>query len=310
MEENKLIYVFILYLSYEKEKKEGMKMPYKVYCYTGKNGKKYVGQTCQSIARRAEGGHGYCKNNNSVFGQAIKKYGFDFFDVEILKDNLETKSEADYWEQYYIKTLNTLVQNGQGYNIVLGGGGSPLYDYENIYELWKEGFTVGEIRETLKCGVGVVQTALDFYNVDPEERRLRALLKRTSKMVYQYDLQGNYIASYLSLAEAERATKIPHSSIGDIAKNNGTQGQAGGYQWSFEYYDKITPYKKALNGRARTVYKCDNNNIILQEFETVKSAAESVGSAPSALRASLKASHRFKNFYWWYADEWKEKYEK
>ena len=94
MEENKLIYVFILYLSYEKEKKEGMKMPYKVYCYTGKNGKKYVGQTCQSIARRAEGGHGYCKNNNSVFGQAIKKYGFDFFDVEILKDNLERRIEA------------------------------------------------------------------------------------------------------------------------------------------------------------------------------------------------------------------------
>lgn len=283
-------------------------MSYKVYCYTGQNGKKYVGQTGQSIAKRAENGKGYYKNNNSVFGQAIKKYGFDFFDVEILKDNLQTKQEADYWEQYYIKILDTLVKNGKGYNIVLGGGGTALYDYEQLYKLWLEGFTVGEIKESFKCSIRVVQAALDFYNVDPEERKIRALLKRSSKKVYQYDLDGNYITSYLSVAEAERATNIPHSSIGDIAKNNGLKGQAGGYQWSYEYYDSILPYKKALNGRARAVYKCNENNIILEKFDTVKSAAESVGSKPAALRSTLHTSHKFKNCYWWYADEWDIQY--
>lgn len=278
-------------------------MSYKVYCYTGKNNKKYVGQTCQSIARRAENGHGYTKNNNSVFGRAIQKYGFDFFDVEILKDNLETKEEADYWEQYYIEKLDTLVKNGHGYNIVLGGGGSQLYDYEELYNLWREGFTVGEIKEIFSCSVKVIQAALDCYNISPEERRLRALLKRSSKKVYQYDLQGIFIKEYASTMEAERMTGIPHSSIGEIAKHNGTFGQTGNYQWSYEYYDKIEPYKKALNGRARAVYKCDKDKNILEKFDTVKAAAESVGSRASALRVQLNASHCFKKYYWWYADE-------
>ena len=51
-------------------------------------------------------------------------------------------------------------------------------------------------------------------------------------------------------------------------------------------------------------------NNIIDKFDTVKAAAESVGSRASALRVKLQSTHNFKNFYWWYANEWEEQYGK
>lgn len=49
--------------------------------------------------------------------------------------------------------------------------------------------------------------------------------------VRQYDLDGNFIKSYPSLAEAKRQTGIDHSNIGRACRTNGT---AGGYRWRFK----------------------------------------------------------------------------
>lgn len=93
---------------------------YKVYCYTSPNGKKYIGQTCQSlIARSGKSGQGY--KASTKFYNAIQKYGFNTFQVEILKDNL-SKHEADYLEKHYIAYYDTV---NNGYNIQSGGNFNP-----------------------------------------------------------------------------------------------------------------------------------------------------------------------------------------
>lgn len=60
-----------------------------VYCLTNKiDGKKYVGQTVQSLAKRLEGHRSYAPaHKNSYVHRAIKKHGWVSFEVSILQAN-------------------------------------------------------------------------------------------------------------------------------------------------------------------------------------------------------------------------------
>jgi hypothetical protein len=62
-------------------------------------------------------------------------------------------------------------------------------------------------------------------------KRSKALIndKAKSKPVYQYSLDGKYIATYPSTMEAERQTGANH--IPDVC--NGRRGKSGGYVWKY-----------------------------------------------------------------------------
>lgn len=80
------------------------------------NGKRYVGITRQLPERRWQKGAGYA---NTLFGNAIAKYGWDSFVHEVLASGL-TKSEACEMETRLIKT-HRLREREYGYNISAGG---------------------------------------------------------------------------------------------------------------------------------------------------------------------------------------------
>ena len=99
-----------------------------IYCYTSPSGKKYVGQTVQTIFARAKGMNGKGYKRCGVFYKAIQKYGFENFKVEILEEApIELLDEK---EQEWIDFLNTQVPNG--YNITEGGSGhsKKVYQYD------------------------------------------------------------------------------------------------------------------------------------------------------------------------------------
>ena len=93
---------------------------YKVYKYTTPNGKIYIGQTCQSINRRA-GGNGIGYIETPLFYKAIQKYGYDNITVEVIADDL-TLQEANWLEIYLISYYHSY-ERKYGYNLSLGGGG-------------------------------------------------------------------------------------------------------------------------------------------------------------------------------------------
>lgn len=89
---------------------------YIVYRHTNKkNGKVYIGMTCRTMAARWNEGY----RNNPHFHRAIKKYGWDGFDHEIIAENL-SKEEAEETERFYI-ALHDSTNVEKGYNIALGG---------------------------------------------------------------------------------------------------------------------------------------------------------------------------------------------
>ena len=128
---------------------------YKIYCYTNIiNGKKYIGQTCQSLKRRSGPNGEYYANRNypkddyrqPPFYKAIQKYGWNNFIVEILEDNL-TLEQANAKEEYWISYYHTYIDDplNQGYNVQKGGLNKTWTNEERIrMSMQRKGHPVSE----------------------------------------------------------------------------------------------------------------------------------------------------------------------
>lgn len=95
-----------------------------VYIHTNKvNGKKYVGQTKMNPKDRW-GSNGHRYKECTYFYNAIKKWGFDNFEHEIVYSGL-SHAEANKKEQELIELYNTR-DHKYGYNIRYGGSNGVL----------------------------------------------------------------------------------------------------------------------------------------------------------------------------------------
>lgn len=104
---------------------------YSVYRFTNKlNNKQYIGLT-KNIKRRFSQ-HKRAKSRSVAFCHAIRKYGFENFTFEVLKENLVLK-EAKELEVKLIKEFNTLCPNG--YNRTIGGDSSVSHSPETIKKI-------------------------------------------------------------------------------------------------------------------------------------------------------------------------------
>ena len=113
------------------------------------NGKVYIGKTSSSIDSRfqehCKESHGRRWEHRPLYS-AMRKYGTQHFYVEQVEECDESvASEREvYWIDFYNSYHN-------GYNATLGGEGKPFYDYDEIYRLYKDGLSLGEIKKKIGC---------------------------------------------------------------------------------------------------------------------------------------------------------------
>lgn len=115
------------------------------------------------------------------------------------------------------------------------------------------------------------------------------------KCVYQYDLEGNFIKEFPSLAEAERVLKISHSNICKVL--NHELHQCGGYRWSYTKESRLPPISNNHTGSAKRIGQYDLQNNLIQIFSSTKEAAEylgrSQGNISSAANGKRKTAYGF-----------------
>ena len=100
-----------------------------IYKATNKiNGKEYIGQTITTLESRKRTHIWESLNNRCTgyFHKAIRKYGPNNFDWEILHTNINNIGDLNKLEIFYIGYYNTF---NSGYNLNLGGGGN--FGYKN-----------------------------------------------------------------------------------------------------------------------------------------------------------------------------------
>lgn len=107
-----------------------------VYVHTNRvNGKVYVGQTNTKPSYRwGKEGNGYKRSTS--FRNAIKKYGWDNFDHQIVA-TAGTQQALDNLEKVWIVLLQATDRN-HGYNLTSGGEHGKVYSIEYCAELSRQ----------------------------------------------------------------------------------------------------------------------------------------------------------------------------
>jgi group I intron endonuclease len=196
-----------------------MKERYAIYKHTNKlNGKVYIGQTKREVEERWSDG---VRNYNQHFRNAIKKYGWENFDHEIVSDNL-TFDEANKLEKILIERFESMNPD-KGYNKTSGG---------------KKFDSLSEDTKT-KIGKSVKESQL-FMKRNYETH---------SKRVVGISISSGEIVRFNSLREASEFSGATAQNIGNCCA--GRARTARNYVWRFDDenfkgfdYKKIKDIKK------------------------------------------------------------------
>lgn len=112
-----------------------------------------------------------------------------------------------------------------------------------------------------------------YFSFIKEERydKARSIQIRT-RPVHKYDSEGNYIESYDSQEEAEKAN--PFSNITKSIKLKSVD--ENGFMWSLE---KLEAYNKPKRKGRKKVGMFDNNGVLLKTWDSARQCGREVGTA-------------------------------
>lgn len=200
-----------------------------VYKHTSPSGKCYIGITCQAPEYRwGNNGYKYLevlksgKLKHPYFAQAILKYGWSNIKHELLHEGL-SKEEACRLEQEYIAGYKS---QSLSYNITDGGEGVWGFQFS---EEQKE-----KLRESHRGKKQSPETVAKRVTKNTGKRRTDEQKAKTSKPVYQFDLDGNLVAAYFGVREASRCTGISASHITQCCNHLPSRKTAGGFKWEWQ----------------------------------------------------------------------------
>lgn len=181
---------------------------YTVYRHITPDGKSYVGCTSKTIKERWWEKY----NHNLLFSEAIKRYGWDGMEHEIIAENLD-EDEAYKIE---IETIKKYKSNDPQYGFNISKGGKSTYaglkhtdEYRQKMSKLCKGKLLSE--ETL--------------------RRMKESHKKEKKAVACYTLDGEQVNYFESLHEAAKAFNCHPSNISRACKK--VAKTCKGYVWYF-----------------------------------------------------------------------------
>ena len=253
---------------------------YCVYKHTTPNGKVYIGITQQEPKARWQNGRGYI--NNTVFYRAIRKYGWNNIEHEIICGNL-TVDEAKRMEIDLIAESNA-TNRKYGYNITKGGDsavGRPHTEEEK--QRFREAWT----------GAG-----------NPNARPVICL---------------ETLDVYETAAEASKATGA--TKICDCAKRSYKHRTSGGFHWAYydsslpisHYKELLARYieeesrprvvsekaRRLASERSSVPVKCVETGKV---FKSLEEAAKTFGlSKPNICNCCRGNRHTAGGYHWQYA---------
>ncbi len=217
-----------------------------IYRYISPSGKSYIGQTIRPGKRKHEHKKNAEEGEKGAFYNAIRKYGWDSFKYEVLF----TTFEQDYnvrqkilneREIYYIGLYDSF---NNGYNETIGGNSLSGRDHPS-------------------------------YGTTLTEDHKRKLKQAVSKQVSQYTLEGDYVQTFESAADAARYLESDcASTILKVCKKE--YGSSQGYQW--RYGTSIDNIGKCNHKKSyKTVYQYNLDKELIKVWKSATEASEEEG---------------------------------
>lgn len=207
-----------------------------IYKVTNKIDQKiYIGATTATLEARKNDHISKSKGaKKTKFQEAIGTFGPDAFTWEII-DSTTTIDDLASKERFYIDKYNS---KDDGYNEDVGGGfKKKVYKFDEIYgligiypSLSVAALTVfGKKNSVSNTCLGQNKSYRGYYWSYKEDFQFP--LDDRKKAVIQYNLEGDLIAKFDSVAQACEASGLSKSSISRVCRYE--RKQAGGYCWKY-----------------------------------------------------------------------------
>jgi hypothetical protein len=194
------------------------------------------------------------KHANKYMQNAFNKYGKDSFKFEVIEECSKTvlvKTEA-----YYIQAI-----------------APDLNFIQDPVAVIHSNETLLKISTTLK-----------------EAYASKRIKNPISKTVHQYNINGFYLKSYESCAEAEKQLNLPKGKVSKVASEKGFSCK--NYRWSYKLKDKLEE-SSIKPDKTKKVYAFDENNILVQEWQRVSNVASNLGISQSAMSIRIKKGNYY-----------------
>lgn len=161
--------------------------------------------------------------------------------------------------------------------------GQYIYQYSLDGLYIKRWNNAGEISRALNCydtnitGCcnGTLQYAYGYIWSYEKKKKINPIKDKT---IYQYSLDGKYLRSFANQREATKFLGYNSLPIGEVCR--GKRRQSGGFLWSFEKYNSISPIKetKRLNNKnSKAVLQSDINGSPIKEWISVADIHRNLG---------------------------------
>ena len=201
------------------------------------NGEVYIGATTQNIEERIQDHYQKSSSGSNVkFHEAINTYGADAFQWEQI-DTATTKDELAQKEILHI-ALEKAQTNG--YNADKGGGfKKTVYKYNldgtlnsTFDNLTDAGNSINVKKQIISRACwSINQTAGGYMWSYEYKAPFTPNNDSRKKIVQQFSLNGNLLATYVSASEASRATGISKTCITRCCREE--RKQTGGFLWKY-----------------------------------------------------------------------------
>lgn len=277
------------------------------------NGKSYIGKTTWPVQTRWNAHINVAIGNNNTHSDiihlALAKYGIDNFSFEVLETISNDKLNER--EQYWIEHFNTYIHapNSQGYNMTRGGEGTLHVDVKEILRLWNEGYSEGEIVLLVHCTDMTCSHHLKENGITPEEiqerGRERAVAKQ-KKTLYQYNLKGDLIKIWPSLASVN-AEGFSETAICNYMRDPNRRSSYNSF-WTYdpdELPNLLSRLKKKKITLNQKVGQYDLQGNLIKIWDSAAEADKNNIAHASAIRKCCKNEPKYKTasgFIWKYIE--------
>lgn len=278
------------------------------------NDKLYIGKTNNFEKRKLEHTR-YDIDNGNIFHKALKKYGLDNFEWEII-DEAEGLEAINVLEKYYIEKYNSYKPNG--YNMTKGGDGGSMWNarpvvclslsgefirrYDSAGETKAEGFSDSNV---LECCKGILRQTKGYMFMFEDEYLVCGAKTYTKPMssgrkrIIQCSMNGEIIRKFESITCAANETGLLRTRIS--AALIGSCKTAGGCIFVYEDEFPIKNLEDYLpRKKGRRVAKVDKvTNEIIQCYDSIAEAGKDLGVSYKAIHKVVDKEDRSAYGYKW-----------